>query len=235
MNYKNSIAALLFFSAISLSAQQILPREGFFPGTMTFTDGHVQECIISAPKHPGQGTIYYMVSENGKKQKMSSKLLVSITINTPQGHTYYFDRESTAMRPTSKHSKPVWLFKIQQGYATLYEYTSAYIIDRKGNAYTVSNSQSFNSFSPGNTVHINEPAMIYYYIKKKNQPGAYYMGMSNVSRNSLTVGGLSALKKLANWYLSEDQDLIKEINAGNFKWNDIKEVVQEYNDFMNKR
>lgn len=204
----------LFITGV-LSAQQFLPREGFFPGTLHYKNGQVKEALVAAPKTCNQKVIFIKADLKAKSEKVQSCLLDSISIKTNNGNTYDFDHLDWTYKKEGKPRKARWFFATIKGYTTLYLLSSAFVITREGNAYAVINGTIY-----------------YYLIRKKNEKVAYYFGVTATSH--APVNSNYILKKSASLYLSEDKDLVDKINKKVLTHKNIPEIINIYNDFMSK-
>jgi len=222
MKLKLSLSIVFFISFAYLSAQDfMLPREGFFPGTLHYKNGKVREVFVSAPKHTKQGTIVIRATKTAKKEKVPSASLDSISITPRKGITHYFEHLPWYYKKGGNPKNAMWFYVTVKGYATLYLWYETFIIDRDGNATDVSYTTQGSC-----TVHT-------YMLRKKNEKSAVYF--AHVPSHTLAIGFNAALKKAAALYLSEDKDLVDKINKKLLKTEDLEEIINIYNDFMSQR
>ncbi len=220
MKLKLNLSLLFLLAAGYLSAQTILPNNGFFPGTLHYKNGQVKNALVAAPKKPKQKMIFIRATIKAKSEKIPSESLDSISLTTAKGSTYCFENLSWSMKEGGKIRKPQWFFTVVRGYASLYMLSDAYVITAKGNAVAV-------TYSVG---HFGSE--IYYMIKKRNEKIAYYFGYTS------TFGAARCsqwLLRSATHYLSEDKDLVDKIKKYQFSDRDAEEIVNIYNDFMSQR
>jgi hypothetical protein len=222
MKLKLTLSLLFLAAAGYLSAQDfMLPREGFFPGTLHYKNGTVRNVFVSAPKKANQGSIIIRADKTSKKEKISSALLDSISITPKKGITHYFEHLPWCYTKGGKPKKAMWFYTTVKGYATLYLWYATFIIDRNGNAtnvmYTSSGSATINT----------------YMLRKKNEKTAFLF--ARVPSGGIAIGFNAALKKAAANYLSEDKDLIDKINKKQLTYDDVEEIIAIYNNFMSKK
>jgi hypothetical protein len=221
MKLKLSLFLLFLFAAGYLSAQTILPKQGFFQGTLHYKNGQVKTAFVAAPKKPKQNGIFIRDTNTAKSEKIPSELLDSISLTTPKGNTYCFENLSWSMKKGGKIQKPQWFYTVVKGYASLYMLPDSYVITAKGNAVAV-------TYSVG---HFGSE--IYYMIKKANDKLAYYFAYtSTFGRDRISP----VLVQSATHYLSEDQDLVEKITKKyQLSDRDAEEIINIYNDYMNQR
>jgi hypothetical protein len=221
---KLKLTLLLLFLAIagSLSAQAdfMLPREGFFPGTLHYKGGKVRDVFVSAPKKANQGSIIIRATKTAKKEKVPSAMLDSISINPRKGVTHYFEHLPWCYKKGGKPKKAMWLYVTVKGYATLYLWYTTFILDRNGYAtsvqYTTQGSGTVDT----------------YMLRKKNEKTAFYF--AHIPCGGIAIGFNAALKRAASQYLYEDKDLVDKINKKLLKTEDLEEIITIYNDYMSK-
>lgn len=222
MKLKLTLSLLLLATAGYLSAQDfMLPREGFFPGTLHYKNGTVRNVFVSAPKKANQGSIIIRADKTSKKEKISSASLDSISISPKKGITYCFEHLPWHYKKDGNPKKAMWLYVTIKGYATLYLWYETFIIDRHGNATTV--KYTTQGYSTTNT----------YMLRKKNENTAVYF--INVPSSGIAIGFNAAFKKVANQYLSEDTDLLDKINKKQLTYDDVEEIITIYNNFMSQK
>jgi len=216
MKLKLTLSLLLLLAGAYLSAQTFLPREGFLPGKLIYTNGEVKTGFIAAPKKSNQSFIYYKSDKDAKKVKIKSILLDSISMKTDEKNTSCFERLGWTLTPKGKIRKQRWFYVTVKGYANLYILADKFIIDKKGRVIFVTNSQAF-----------------YYLLRKRNEKVAHYFLYVSTAKMNITVG--SMLKQNAPKYFSEDADLMQKINTKKLKAKNVEEVVNIYNDYMDKK
>jgi len=64
MKLKLALSLSFLMVANLLSGQYLLPREGFFPGTITYSNGEVKRGYVAAPKKAKQGKVYFKPDKN---------------------------------------------------------------------------------------------------------------------------------------------------------------------------
>ena len=221
MKFKLTFSIVLFLIVTCLSGQTILPKEGYFPGTMTYENGIVRTGYVAAPTFWNQSHVWFESDKNGKEEKIKCKDVKSITLQTPNGKTYHFDNIPVCMKEGRKNLRKRWLVLMLQGYATLYLQSDAFVIDKKGNAFSVTYSSNYY------------PATQTYYIRKKNSNTTYFFAQTSPNHN---VGNLNhVLKRTSSWYLSEDKDLVDKIMTKKLTHRDVEEIITIYNDYMEKQ
>ena len=197
-----------------------LSGQTFYKGSITFANGDVKNGFVAPPKDANQKNILFRSTEKAKNEKIQNGTLTAISIESENGKTLDFEYLPTAQGP-GKSTKNYWLFTEVKGFATLY-LMSVYRIDRHGNAYSVYYAQNSH-----------DQAMFPYYIKKKNEKVAYFFAYTSISH---TVIGLNAfLKKSASLYLNDDPGLVKRINDKDLTHRNLAEIINIYNDFMDKK
>jgi hypothetical protein len=221
MKLKFNFTSIFFLAVTCLSGQVQFPGQGYFPGTLTFTDGHTKNCLVIAPRNPGQSVIYTKSADKAPKEKVKSSLLSSVAIEAKKGNIQVFERLPIARKEGARNQAPRWLYVEIKGYATLYLLPDKFIIDRHGNAY------SLNHFTDG------DAAIQTYLIRKKNQHVAYYFAKTTNAKNAIGLNAI--LKKTASWYLKEDKELVKRINEKDLTHYDIEMIITLYNEFMSKK
>ena len=221
MKLKLNLFLLFLLAAGYLSAQTILPKEGFFPGSLHYKNGQVKAAFIAAPKKPKQKAIFIRATNTAKSEKIPSESLDSISFTTPQGTTYCFENLSWSMKEGGKIKNPQWFFTVVKGYASLYMLSDAYVITGKGKAYAV--TYSVGSFG----------SEIYYMIKKQNDKVAYYFAYTSTFGPDRIS---QLLQRSATHYLSEDKDLVdKIIKKYQLSDRNAEEIINIYNDYMSQR
>jgi hypothetical protein len=221
MKVKLILLVLTLLTSGILSAQPVLIKQGFFPGTLHYKNGQIKTTYVSAPKKPGQSAIYTWDMMTSKEEKIPSELLDSISLTTPQGATFCFENLAWSMKEDSKIRKPQWFFTVVRGYASLYVLSDVYIINGKGNAYIV-------TYSVG---HFGSE--IYYMIRKQNDKHAYYFGYSSTFGPDRIS---QLLQRSATHYLSEDKDLVDKITKTyQLSDRDAEEIINSYNAFMSQK
>jgi len=222
MKLKLSLSLSFLMIVGYISAQDfMLPREGFFPGTLHYKNGKVRTVLVSAPKHTKQGTIIIRETPTADKEKVPSASLDSISITPKKGITYCFEHLPWYYKKDGNPKKAMWLYVTLKGYATLYLWYETFIIDRHGNATTV--KYTTQGYSTTNT----------YMLRKKNEKTAVYF--ISVPSSGIAIGFNAAFKKVANQYLSEDKDLLDKIDKKQLTYDDPEEVIAIYNNFMSKK
>jgi hypothetical protein len=221
MKLKLSLFLVFLLTAGYLSAQTILSKEGFFPGSLHYKNGQVKTAFVSAPKKPGQKSIFIRATNTAKSEKIPSELLDSISFTTSKGFTYCFANLSWSMKEGGRIKNPQWFYTVVKGYASLYMLPGSYVITAKGNAYAV--TYSVDSFG----------SEIYYMIKKQHDKVAYYFGYtSTFGPNRIS----QLLQRSATHYLSEDQDLVDRITKKyELSDRDAEKIINIYNDYMSQK
>ena len=222
MKLKLTLSLLLLAAAGYLSAQDfMLPKEGFFPGTLHYKNGTVRNVFVSAPKKVRQGSIIFRADKNSKKEKVSSSLLDSISITPTPGITHYFDHMPWCFKKGGNPKKAIWFYVTVRGYATLYLWYETFIIYKRGKASTV-------SYTTGGS------GVVYtYMLRKKNEKTAVYF--VQVPSHTIAIGFNAALKKAATTFLSEDKDLLDKINKKQLQNENLEEILTIYNNYMEDR
>ncbi|MDN4164993.1 hypothetical protein QWY31_05735 [Cytophagales bacterium LB-30] len=108
------------------------------------------------------------------------------------------------------------LLRVQEGYANLYFVGSRYKADKQGNVETR------DTYVSGADL----PSFDYYIKKKGNESIEFF---SNTSPSPTMFGLNKMLKRQAAALLADDEALLKRIDAGEFKHEDIPEVISIYN------
>lgn len=221
MTLKIKLSLVLLLAVTYLFGQTILPKEGFFQGTVTFTNGKIKTGYFAAPKHPKDNSVLFKADAKAKTEKIPSATVDSLKMVTDDGSVFYFENMPYAYKPGSKIKDKIWFFVAVKGYATLYLFTDIYLITRKGNAYVVNRGNG------------NMGSMYFYYLRKKNQKVAYQFAETSESWGVMRLNAI--LKQAAAEYLSEDADLIDKINKKELTHRNLEEIIHIYNEYMDKR
>lgn len=81
----------------------------------------------------------------------------------------------------------------------------------------------------------NSPGYNMWYCKKDNERIAYFITMKYSGGVGITIGEKSGLKKNASEYFKDNEELVKRISNSEFKYDDLQNIVDIYNEWFEKK
>ncbi len=211
---KGIITTAIMILIASISYGQKLQK-----GSIEFSDGTVKNGLVEVPKSYTAKNISFKQNEGAEKEEFDTEKIDNLHVFSNTGQKYVFENRFTK-KPNGKFVKKKYLLlRVQEGYANLYFAGGNYKTDKDGNVF---NNYSYYSGK-------DLPTFIYF-IKKKDEDFFNVLGWTSPSP---TMFGLNKmLKKNSAELLSEDPDLVQKIQDGEYKHEDIPEVVEIYNKTM---
>lgn len=208
-----------YFLLIFLSIVHVVSGSIFQSGKVIYLNGDIKTGFLAIPSNADVKTIEFKTGiANNQIELIQSSDLKYISVQSEDGNNFLFERISYAYKIGAKPKKPVWLFTILTGYATLYMTGTEYVTDKKGNVVL-----QYSYYVGRDVVSYN------YFIKKGNEDIAYYFGMTGGSN---MLGLNSYLRKVTIPYLVDYPELVARIKNKEFTHKDYKGIVQLYNEYM---
>ena len=205
------ILILLFIVPFALFGQK------YQKGTLLFKNGKTLTCLLKPPSSPTDKKIETKISEDADKISYRSEELKSVIVLTGDSTEYEFSWQPSK-KLLSDGLDYGWLYVIAKGYATLYGSSDGYKINKKGELIEIGRSSGFSSPDFG------------FYTRR---PGEEYVTLIGIY-SPATVGLNNYFRKSSAKYFSDSPEIVKRINAKEFKIGDIRLVVMEYNDLKTK-
>jgi len=191
----------------------------FQTGKVIYINGDVKTGFLAIPKKVDAKFIEFKSGMgNNQIEKIQSSELKYVSVQSEDGTDFIFERISYASKLGAKPKKPVWLFTVLTGYATLYMTSPEYVTDEKGRVIL-----QYSYYAGTDVPSYN------YFIKKGNEDIAYYFGMTGGSN---ILGLNSFLRKVATPYLVDYPELVERIKNKEFTHKEYKGIVQLYNEYM---
>jgi hypothetical protein len=198
-----------------------IQAQSFVSGTITFAGGKKIQCQLTPPEDYRTKEIRYRLNDRSPVIEVPSDSLTYISIALGESNTVDFEWLATTWNLDKKPSKKGWLLVVVSGYATLYM-KSEYNIDyRSGVSVT--------------TWYTRQRSLPYfdYFLRKKGMEVAVFFSKTS---NSPTYLGLhSTLKKGVHNYLSDDPELVAQVDNKTFTHYDSEKIIQLYNEFIGNR
>ncbi len=195
--------AFFLFLFVCISSQAFAGK--FIPAKLIFTDGKVLQGFATPPDSPTDRKIAFRATENGEKVIYNSELLKTLVFTYEDGINEY-DRVKTYNYSGKKLVDPVWLLVLKRGYTTLY--------------FALKDGQTVVRSTGMSTA----PADKYWLCMREGEEGATIV--------SWVIGKINAngtFKVKAAEYFKDYPQLAAKIENKTYTYEDIDEVVKEYN------
>ncbi|MFT3945762.1 MAG: hypothetical protein QM763_02215 [Agriterribacter sp.] len=169
---------------------------------ITFQDGRIVEGLAEMLGTPSPTPISFKESKDSKRQSLKCDDIKNITYYLNDNKTLEYDRMNIYFFESDKKPSKMWLQVLQRGPVTLYSFTK---LDPAG---AFGGRDQFEElwfcYRAGEDVATRISSS---YIKNKK---GYF------------------LQKISQ-YFRDDVELVKNIENEQYKWNDMKEIVEAYN------
>lgn len=153
--------------------------------------------------------VFFREDFNAKNEKIASALLKRIVyFNEDSAFVYDYLKVYAGIRQ-KRMTGPDWFKQVKSGYASLYTRT-VYV----------------SSSTPH---HTTSAAFIDYLIIREGEPAL------KIISTVAAVNSNSVFKSQAPKYFSDYPELAKKIKTKVYKWKDLEEVVDIYNDWVSKK
>ncbi len=180
----------------------------YYPVKILFKDGKVITGLAAMPD-PGDRQVIYKKGEKDEKEKIESEVIKTIS--------FYIEKDTVEMEQihiisllTKKAGKtPYWVSVWERGYCTLF--------------YGVKEGGSFTTH--GNIISSDR----IWYCQRIGEEAATVISL---------IGGINkntAFKSYAPKYFSDYPELVEKINSKAYTYENVMDVVKEYNKWKNKK
>lgn len=220
MKFKQTflLLSLLLISCYEISFAQQLPinTNPYWKGEITLIDGTIKTGQIMVPYSPSESYIAFRPAENGKKETFRRKEIQSITVSSPNGKKYYYEKVPIVMtfNGGKSYSSVLLLVYKRNNYATIFRQSGVYEVDSKTNEI-----YSIYRYTYGKDV-----PSVQYFINKRGEEKAYILCMSSPGMALLN----SKLRKSAALRLTENPELLRRIMDKELGHRDIEEIIDTY-------
>ena len=198
---KRSITLIIcLLGMLTVEAQ----KKKFYPGTLVYANGKEVKALIKTPADAGDKTIEYKLTEDGKKESASSEELKSFTLS--EGNTKFVRTAYFEMGGKKQAKYAGWFNILREGDVILY-------------------SNNYDDFSGREVMSPAGSHDIIFLVKRTKEEvptviGLYFPSMMN--HNQL-------FRKHSAEYFSDYPELAKRLEGKEFKFEDIGQVVDLYN------
>jgi len=210
-----SLITFIFVLSLESNAQVLLNTNPYWEGEVTFTNGSKEKGLIKLPHIPGVRKISFKTNENSKSKKLKRKEITSLKVKSPNGRNYIFEFLPVVYsKKNDRHFENSFLLvEAKNNYATFYSKAGEYVVSKKTDELVL--LEQYNM--------ANDFPMFIFFIKKRDDEKAYML-----ARTGDEIGLNKTLKNGVAHYLTEDQELIKDVENGDYKHTQIPEVIQRY-------
>lgn len=189
---------------LSLVISTAVFADKFTPGKLIFQDGNVLAGRIKPPDNT-DSKIVFQLNENGNIEKYNSDLIKTLIFYF-EDDTVEYDRIKTYGLMGKKIYNANWIMVVERGYVTLY----------------------FANLSPQGTVSLGAASQTdkFFYCLRPNEEAAkivsWYIGKVNANET---------FKRNGYKYFIDYPVLAEKIKNKTYKYDNIIEVVREYNNW----
>lgn len=197
------------FTIVLMLFSTTLFAQDFQQATITFKDGKEKTGLVKASS-VGEKNIVYKATESGSKEKITSDELSKIIFPQKDAEPAVYEPVYLKTLTGKKSQEPTWLQKLMDGPASLYC------------------SGGRMSFQQGAFTHnVND---ITFYALRSNEEAASNLGVYFTS-GAIGININNNFRKLASAYFTDYPELVKRIEAKEFKILDVPAVITAYNDW----
>jgi hypothetical protein len=198
----------LFTLVLMLFSTTVFAQD-FQQATITFKDGKEKSGLVKSST-VGMGNIIFRASESGSKEKISSNELSRIVFPQKDAEPALYEPVYLKTLTGKKSKEPTWLQKLMDGPASLYC------------------SGGRMSFQQGGFNHnVND---ITFYAIRVNEEAASHLGAYFTS-GAIGININNHFRKMASAYFADYPELVKRIEAKEFKILEVPAVITAYNDW----
>ena len=195
---------------IAMLALSITARaEKLFPARLVFTDGKIMTGLASMPSEATDSKLAYKATEKDDKTHYKSDLLKTVVYYFGKD-SVVFDRLKSYHMNSKKMTDLVWLQVLKRGYVTLF--------------YSLKEGQYLS-------LSYSMPTEDHYWLCLR--PGEEAATIVSWKYGSINVN--MTFKKKAPKYFADYPELAQKIENKEYKWDNIMQVVNEYNDWKQKK
>ena len=199
--------SVLFMTMLALSVA--VHAEKLYPARLVFTDGKILNGLASMPEEAADSKLAYKATEKDDKVHYKSDLLKTVVYYFGKD-SVVFDRLKTYSFNGKKMTDLLWLQVLKRGYVTLF--------------YSLKEGQFLSSTG-------SMPTEDHYWLCLRP-------GEEAATIVSWKVGSINAnmtFKKKGPKYFADYPELVQKIESKEYKWDNIMQVVNEYNEWKKKK
>jgi hypothetical protein len=174
----------------------------FYDVKIILQNGHEMVGLAQLPGNPGPSAIKFKESKNSRNRWVFPDSIKTV-IYQVYGRTQEYDLLNVYTTPSHKIVQQYYLEVKQRGYVTLYSYVNMDVIVAMEFTRTTTND-CWACYRQGESVATTVSG-----TERKDKHGAF--------------------NEAANEYFKDDPALLAKINSGEYKWNDMEKIVEEYN------
>lgn len=190
-----------------LLMHSLVQAKNYSKAKIILLNGTIMEGLATFPEGPASIPILFKTDKKSEAQQINSDSIKTIIYSTDAGRVNEFDRMVGYVNGPSQKPQKQWLYVVFRGAVTLYIYEVA----DNSNPYRYNAHQtSWLCIREGETI-------------------ATKMTSTDLkNKKNFFVDAASA-------YFKDDEELVKEIQSGDYTWKDVEKMVTEYNDWKKNK
>lgn len=212
------ILSLVFLGSFLIGCVPLnINTNPYWQGKIQLTDGSVKEGFIMVPNNTRENRIAFKNSANGEKESVKRKDIEKVVVVSNTGNSYLYENVPASMTIKGKSTigKSLLLVVGKNDYVTFYVESEAYSAHKDSGKITIIDRYEVTKDLP----------LFTYYIRKT---GVEHANMIAMTGSGGWIGFNAKLKKSAKHHLAEDANLVKQIEDGELKHKDIRQIIEQY-------
>lgn len=205
------LCILALFVCFNAAAHTPKVSNPFWEGEILLSDGTVKKGFVEVIKHEKQSKVTFKTALNAKEEDIDRKTIETVHLVSPNGKKYTYEKAAptNTITGTKAYGSMLALVMGRNSYATIYITSENYMVDSKTNEIIL-----YYRYNASTDFMLTK-----YFIKKRG---------SDIAKVIYMTGHLAGIKKGVNEHLTEDKDLLKRVNDGEFDSNDMPKILEIY-------
>lgn len=183
-------------------------------------DGTKKTGFVQAKSLSNGKQIQFKPNEEAKPEVIPNAGITAIDFTTATNKNYRLDYVSIYANAKKTKAESAWMLKLVSGYYDLF-IVADYSFDKAGNIVLSTD------YLAGRTL-----PEFYYFVKKQTEPSGEMFALYSSAPNYLGLHKI--LKESVNRLMSDDEALVKKVEAKKLSTKNIGQIVKEYNEFKAK-